>query len=229
MVCVLFLSSCALFEKKEGERVPAEENGSQGDVDQLMKDRAELRAEIDTLKSELTSLKGEVESNHHKFSELDQRVSDSLNSLERRVVDLETKEKTPIKTSAINLYKEGKKKFDEKKYNEAVSNLKLLVESFPKSQLVIEAYYMMGEAYFELKDYETAILEFDIVRKKFPKSKFLVPSLYSEALCFEKIDSINEAKLLLKTIIEEYPKNKLAKKAKLDLKRLENLKQPKKP
>ena len=234
----LVINGCALFEKRETERVPAEEKevippeqekGIRGDVDNLMKDRAELRAEVDSLKSELTSLKGEIEAHNRQFEAFaswEKRISDLEMGL--RELSLKKDEKIQVKASAQELYKMAKKDFQDKKYNEAAFSLKTLVEKFPKSLFVPEAHYLMGEAYFELKDYETAILEFDIVRKKFSKSKFVVSALYSEALSLEKIESLDESKVLLKIIVEQYPKNKLSKKAKLDLKRLENIKQPKK-
>ena len=215
-------------QQKEGEKAQEsarEEESTNIDAD--LKEQADVNAEVQGLKHDVAFVKGEFENRDVQLKSLEEKVLQSLASLEGRIEELEKnlgqskpQEKVSAKTTSTSLYEKGKNEITDKKYRQAILSFQLLLERYPTSSLVDDAHYWIGETYFLLDDCQRAILEYDIVRKKYPQGTAIASSLYNEAMCFEKLGSLKESQLLLEDLVSTFPDHPKSKMAVQKLKTL---------
>ncbi|NBT57930.1 outer membrane protein assembly factor BamD [bacterium] len=228
LVLVAWVSGCKtkgeIRREQEMERLKVE-----------VKEAKDIRADVDTTVEELkmevarlTSVNEEQAAIHRNLSEelknevlvLQQRIQ----ALEQRAVaqELALKQPSPKEApTATASYEQGKKLYDEGKFDEALEVLREVEKKNPKnSELAKKTQFLIGEVLFSAKDYASAALEFAEFRKEHPKDSLVPTAIYRQAWAFKNLGKNKEARLFFQDLIERYPSHSMGQRAKNDVKKL---------
>jgi TolA-binding protein len=84
---------------------------------------------------------------------------------------MKTVEDIPVTDPADSFYVAAEKKYYDKKYNEAITDFRSLMEKFPKSKRAPKAAYYIAFIYEnDLKDVDSTTAAYELIAKKFPTS-----------------------------------------------------------
>lgn len=78
----------------------------------------------------------------------------------------------------------GMNYMEKRDYVKAQADFQTIIDSFPASELVDRAQFMLAEANFKNEDYITAAYEYDRVYKDYPSSIHAEEARYKKALCY---------------------------------------------
>lgn len=101
-----------------------------------------------------------------------------------------------------------------------IAALQKLVEEYPGSALLEQAYYEMGRAYIDCKEYGQAIAAYDKLIELAPVSQLARRAATEKAMIYNNMDDAENAIIAYKHIIESYPGSDEASIAAQDLKNL---------
>ena len=101
-----------------------------------------------------------------------------------------------------------------------INMLQRLVDEYPESNLVNQAYYEMGRAYIEQKEYAGAIDAYDRLIELSPVSKFARRAATEKAMMYNNMGDVDNAISTYKQIIEIFPGSDEANIAAQDLKNI---------
>ena len=113
-------------------------------------------------------------------------------------------EERRIYDSALELYQQGK-------YHEALSNLRLLINQSPRSDLADAVSFLIGECYFSLaregilKSYQPAIDAFELALALYPDSEHVPGGLFQLANSYREMHYHYEADGNYRLLLEKYP------------------------
>ncbi|NPA36118.1 MAG: tetratricopeptide repeat protein [Chlorobi bacterium] len=93
----------------------------------------------------------------------------------------------------------------QKKYNQKISVLKALVNQYPKSPYVDDAYYEIGKSYVALNDLPRAIRNYKIVKEKFPRSNYARKAMLQLGLVYYNNGDYENSKAFYKRVVNEFP------------------------
>lgn len=222
------LSGCKtkgeIKREQEMERLKAEvkeARDSKADVDTTVE---ELKMEV----ARLNSLNEEQATGHRNLAEelknevvaLQQRIQ----ALEQRAVaqELALKQPNPKESPTATVsYEQGKKLYDEGKFDEALEVLReVLKKSSKNGEQAKKTQFLIAEVLFSAKDYASAALEFSEFRKISPKDNLVPTAIYRQAWSFKNLGKNKEARLFFQDLIERYPSHAMAQKAKNEIKKL---------
>ncbi|MDH3891590.1 MAG: outer membrane protein assembly factor BamD [candidate division Zixibacteria bacterium] len=88
------------------------------------------------------------------------------------------------KMTARELFEEGSKKFQKRKYLRAIEIFQACVYNFPGDEIVDSAQYYLALSYFENDEHEVAQVEFNRLVLNYPSSVYLEQSVFMRAACF---------------------------------------------
>jgi len=117
--------------------------------------------------------------------------------------------------SSATVASEAKKKFNKKKYADAIDAYEHLIK---KNYKPAAAHYYIGESYFQLNEYKNAIAYFKASAKLYTKASYMPKLMLHTAISLKKTGDIDGADQFFQAVIAKYPKSKEAKKAKQFLK-----------
>lgn len=102
---------------------------------------------------------------------------------------------------------DAKTKYDEKKYNEAITDYREFLKNYPKSGQAVFAYNQIAGIQIEnLKDHLGAISTYKELAANFPDSKEAKQSLFMVAFIYdETLKDKENAKLAYKAFLQKYP------------------------
>lgn len=107
-----------------------------------------------------------------------------------------------------------------KKYNEAVTVLKNMLQKYPSGQFASNAHYWLGELYGLLGNNDQALNEFDTVIKNYPESPRISDAQLKVGLIYAAEFKWPEAKLAFKRVINHYPGTTSSRLAQEQLKQI---------
>lgn len=126
------------------------------------------------------------------------------------------------KPSAEEMFKKGVDAQLAQNYNDAVTNYKELIKTYPDSARTPEAYYALGIIYQNyLKTYHQAIDTYRQLAEKYPShatspnALFLVGFIYGN-----EIKNIDSARLAYQEFLNRYPDNQLSASARFEIENL---------
>ena len=197
----------------DAENVSEEFKVEIGKLNNLVEERAI------TQKRQLEEVKDEIKSLEQKLISLDQKLNNLMvpPANEARGDDNGGGERPEPK--AKNSFENGKKLFQEGKYEEAAEMFRIVAKK-GRGEDKKKAMFWIGESSFFSSDYANAALEFGDFRQAFPKDPLAPQAAYRQASCFKKLGKNKEAKLFFQELVEKYPKSSQVAKAKAELKRL---------
>lgn len=88
------------------------------------------------------------------------------------------------KMTARELFDEGTKKYEKRKYFRAIEIFQACVYNYPGDAIVDTAQYHLALSYFGNKEYEVAQVEFNRLVLNYPSSVYFEQSVFMRAVCF---------------------------------------------
>lgn len=204
---------------------------------------AELFYMIQQLQGEVRRLQGEVEEQRHEIDRLKEQGRDRYIDLDQRILDLSEKvsaQPEAANTSAGGVgagssgsagtatkeYRqpgaEERKAYqdivalirNEKKYDQAISQLYEFIDKHPEGDLTVNAYYWLGEVYLVKPQLEQAKQAFTIVATRYPDHRKAPDAVYKLGVTLDRLGESEEAKRRMNTVVRDYPNSSAAKLAK---------------
>jgi tol-pal system protein YbgF len=198
-----------------------------GQLDNLNRSQADLKADLDALRAESLAQSGKFDDLHSVIqaqqSQL-QRLRDELDfkikAIEERLARLEAelakKPSVPqAEASPEALYQQG---LDAIRSGADLARgrqlLKEFASKYPQHNLTINAKYWIGEAWYGEKKYENAILQFQDVIQEYGDHPKVAAALLKQALSFQALGDKENGRVILNKLVERFPLADEAKKAK---------------
>ena len=94
-----------------------------------------------------------------------------------------------------------------------ISTLEELIDKYPSSPFIDDAYFELGVTYTIIASPQTAINTFDTLVKYFPKSPYLSRAILNKGLILYNQGKLINAQQILKNLVVLYPKDVMAKQA----------------
>ncbi len=93
----------------------------------------------------------------------------------------------------------------QKKYSQKVDVLTALVNRFPNSYFLDDAYYEIAKSYVAMNNLDLAIRNYKIVKERFPRSSYARKAMLQLGLVYYNNGDYNNSKAFYKRILNEYP------------------------
>jgi TolA-binding protein len=103
----------------------------------------------------------------------------------------------------------GKSFFRTNDFEKARQQYQLLIDEFPKSQLVASARFEIGNSYYMEGKYEVAIEALKQVLRLHAGSDYAIEAQFQMAQCLEHQDKLADALATYEAIRENYPSRKV--------------------
>lgn len=118
---------------------------------------------------------------------------------------------------AQGIYEHGRRKFKERKFEEAIVYFKELTTKYPFSARAIEAQFLLVEAYFQTKEFDHCVRAVDHMVNHYPDNEMTGFALLRLAQIFEGQKRTEEAAEVYKTILQTYSQPDLSRQARRNL------------
>ena len=123
--------------------------------------------------------------------------------------------------SADELINDAKAQILKKEADEAIANLNMFLDKYPKDPRRPEAYFILGQAYQVKEDFQSAIEALEKIILEFPDSKDAEKSLFMIAYIYaENIGNFIEAERAFRKFIAKYPDSEMFPSAEAMLKNM---------
>ncbi len=124
---------------------------------------------------------------------------------------------TPI-LSAEELYRTGESELAKRRYEEARTRFKTIVERHPTSSYAARARFLMGEAYYREAEFDKAVKEFETFLSFYPRDQIadlvqyrLAMSYYDQMKPVEQDQGLTQKAIdQFKRLVKEYPESRYA-------------------
>jgi len=93
----------------------------------------------------------------------------------------------------------------EQNHQSKIRQLEELVERFPESSYVDDAYYEMGRSYVALNDLTSAIRMYKTIKENYPRSNFSKKAMLQLGLVYYNNDDLNQSLAFYKRVVNEFP------------------------
>lgn len=130
--------------------------------------------------------------------------------------DIQKEQPDPAK----GLYDSARSEFEKRNYAAAQTLWDEFARTFPKHELVPNAWFWQGESFYQQGDYNRAVLAYQQVIAGWPKSTKYKTALFKQGVSFVKLGKTGPGKLLLQDVIKKFPKSPEARRAKDFLKKV---------
>lgn len=190
------------------------------------RDQEKLRSEIlgilerlEQQSERLKTLLGRLDEQEYQLNTYWKQTKGEIQEIRKLLASTKKEEKIEIKKED-QLLREALENFRKGMFDESRKILTDLIDNYPSSPLLPNAYFWLGETYMARKDYERAILSYQEVIEKH-KGSDVAPRCYlSQAEAFLMMGDRKSAQAVLKRLIELYPKSEEAKTAERRLRSL---------
>lgn len=256
IAALALLGGCASVEPKQFNALAAQVAGNRAAIAKInqqseasRRPRAEMVADVASLRQEMAVLRGQAEELRHQvgsgpraeaLAQSEQRLIQRQQELDARLAKLEAvlgmgkgapaqaaKPGAPVRrpapapvASAKSTYELGHRLLKQKSYQAARDRFKQVFKKWPKSKYAPSAQYWVGNTYFDQKKYEEAILAYNQVIKRYSRSSKVPSALLKQGLAFKYLGDKRTASIVFKRLVAKYPKSNQAKTAKRYLKKL---------
>jgi tol-pal system protein YbgF len=120
----------------------------------------------------------------------------------------------PAETAESRDYEAAYNLFKLAKYQDAISQFKKFLKSYPGSSFVPSAHYWIGNSYYALRDFQNAIHTQEKLIHAFPESGKAPDAMLNIASSQQEMNKKTAAKKTLENLIAKYPGSDAAEKAK---------------
>jgi len=208
-------------------------------IDALQSEIQNLRGQVEQLTHKLSQVEGQQKK---LYTDIDKRLLNSAGAVKLASADSTSAEKQPKKVLAPKKLAEVKEKpaaskqpnvqeeqdiyqtaydlIKEKKYDEAVNALQMMLQKYPTGQFASNAHYWLGELYGLMDKNKQALSEFNLVVSRYPDSPRVSDAQLKVGLIYAAESRWSEAKAAFKKVINRYPGSASAKLASQHLKQI---------
>lgn len=120
----------------------------------------------------------------------------------------------PAETAGSRDYEAAYSLFKTARYQDAISQFKQFIKSYPESSLVPSAHYWIGNSYYAKRDFKNAISTQEKLINAFPSSSKAPDAMLNIASSQQEMNQKAAAKKTLESLIARYPGSDAAQKAK---------------
>lgn len=141
---------------------------------------------------------------------------DDLEAATETIVPSEADAGATVADSAhetMQLYYRGLQLLEEKRYDEALKNLRAFLKLSPDHVYADRAEYLISQAHFMNKEYGLVVVETNLLESRYPYSVRLPEALYKRALAYEGMGQQEQARRTLRDFLSRFPKDPLAGEA----------------
>jgi len=177
-------------------------------VQKLGTSLAEIKADDDKSAKELQEARKAVNTIKDNLDKLDLAqtlldIKNGIGGLKTQIKDMQNTE-TPLPTSrqafdsAWGLLSQGF-------YDDAISEFRDFVKTYPKDPKAARAQLFIGNAYFDQKKLEQARDQYDLTIQNYPESEVKCTALYKKGKTLVEPKQAAEAKQVLQSVLKECP------------------------
>ena len=209
------------------EQVEASQKANEARLSKLesaAQDRAiDLSQQLDRLRQDLAQLRGQIEVQGHQIDSLDHRQKDLYTDLDARLRKLEAAAKAKDEQAAggasdpaaeAKAYEAALNQFKLGNYQSSIAGFQNFLATYPQSQQVSSAQYLIGNAYYALRDYKMSIAAQQKVLTSWPNSPKAPDALLNIASSQAEQGEMRAARETLHTLLKKYPGTPAAEQAK---------------
>lgn len=226
-------------------------NKSSPKVDSLQTQIQELRAQIEDLQHQMAQVKTNTEDlkkiqavvdqlgeklagrslnpNHKAFPKVDENKdvtkTDSTDTNKENNTDATASDTTtpqPNIAEEQQIYQSAYNSIKDKKYDQAVSDLKKMLQKYPSGQFAGNAHYWLGELYNLMGNNSQSASEFSTVIDKFPDSAKVADAQLKIGMIYATQSKWSDAKSSFKKVVKKYPGTASARLASEQLKQIKS-------
>ncbi|MFW5753359.1 MAG: tetratricopeptide repeat protein [Marinilabiliaceae bacterium] len=108
----------------------------------------------------------------------------------------------------------------EKEHEGKIEQLEELIDRYPESSYVDNAYYEMGRSYVALDDLKSAIRMYKTLKEEYPRSNFSKKAMLQLGLVYYNDDELDQSLAFYKRVVNEFPGTPEAEDALLGIKNI---------
>ncbi len=108
------------------------------------------------------------------------------------------------------IYDNGFRALRDGEYEDAIAEFSALIQQFPNSPLVDDAWYWIAEANYVMQKFESALPDFERIVREFPNSQRASDSMLKIGYIFYDLADYERAQKYLIEVIEKYPASRSA-------------------
>lgn len=184
--------------------------------------------QIEDLRTENTSQKQKIAMLEQENRELNARLADAETKFtaEKNRADKaeDLTKNAPAETKAVSgekslapasmsTYEESLRNFNTRKYDQAATGFKSIIEGSSNDDLVNRSKYWLGESMYAKKKYKDAIVVFqDVLKYRYSEKK--ADAQFMLAQCYERTGSKVKAKEAYERVVKDFPMSRNVKRAK---------------
>jgi tol-pal system protein YbgF len=120
----------------------------------------------------------------------------------------------PAETAESRDYEAAYNLFKTAKYQDAISQFKKFLKSYPGSSFVPSAHYWVGNSYYAIRDFKNAVSTQEKLINAFPDSSKAPDAMLNIASSQQEMGKKPAAQKTLESLIAKYPGSEAAEKAK---------------
>ena len=111
-----------------------------------------------------------------------------------------------VKESPADLLSQSKSLIQERKYSDAITVLRQLMDKYPESELAAEGQYMLGDTYIAFnKNFEQALNEYRVVVQNYPETRFAINAQFMIGYVYANfVQDYNQARMEYERFLELY-------------------------
>ena len=166
---------------------------------------------IDSLEMENVNLKQRLVKFEQDNNSLNARLSDLEMKLKAEIDKANAPPPAPPPVTAT--YEGAQKAFAEKKYEDAITMFKALLDGGIAEDMADNCHYWIGESYFGLKDFKEAINSFETVFQ-YKSSEKKGDAYFMIGRSYEMLGDKDKAKEAFEKVVKDYPTSNNVQKAK---------------
>jgi TolA-binding protein len=228
LLSLIPLSSCKtktdIRREQEVEKLKSELRDVKGDKADAENQVEELKLEIgrinNVVEERAQQNRAQMEELRREFNREIAQLSARIQANEQRAAQEETVEKQKVQERSRASYENGRRLYDDGKYEDAIEVLKVVSRKGARTDEGKKSLFLLGESYYANKEFASAALEFSEFKKLYPKDNLIPQAIYRQAVCFKNMGKPKEAKLFYQELIDRYPKANMIAKAKQEMKKL---------
>jgi tol-pal system protein YbgF len=212
----------------------------QGEVQSLRSQLEELTHQVQQLQTQQRAMYTDMDSRVNQLSVNNTRNNAPFTSTKSTKSMAATQSKSSVKNAGAattaastavqpnvaeeqQIYQTAYDLIKSKKYSEAISTLKKMLQKYPSGQFAANAHYWLGELYGLLNKNAESAAEFSIIVNDYPKSPKVADAQLKLGLIYLADSKLSEAKSAFKKVINRYPGSASAHLASEQLKQLKSV------
>ncbi len=187
---------------------------------------ADISVQLQKTMEDVAALRGQIESYVHRADNVDQRLTQALQDIEKRGAALQDAD-GDAPTGDRRRAEEVPRPTDKKEYltlantrakadDRAVARQLYgeIIKKWPRDPVAGEAHFGLGETFVADNKCREALFEYGKVIQDFPKAPSAPQAYLRSSECFAKLGMKSESKLALEELLKSHPKSDAARKAK---------------